>query len=260
MKIFIILLINIILIINFNNCRVREETWWNLCRKGYDPSFIPQTLAAAPEILDEKEEGTEQSCLMAACLNGNTKVIAEILKHGADPTIAEMQGYTCFHGVAFQGRIDATKFLIDYFKKNPNRKNNIIKPCTKHSDGFADFHRTIWGTEKRHASTLKIFLEYGGCSANDKPENGVPLLKMALQRKNKYIIRVLVEHDASFSELDKAEREEVRQIYEEVAHKKLHLNEMDAANHIDLSEMTEEDRELYHHIKHSLPEHDVEDL
>lgn len=50
--------------------------------------------------INEKEPKTEQTSLMVACLNGMGPMAEILLKHGADRTIGEQDGYTCLHGAA----------------------------------------------------------------------------------------------------------------------------------------------------------------
>ena len=50
--------------------------------------------------INEKEPKTEQTSLMVACLNGMGPMAEILLKHGADRTIGEKDGYTCLHGAA----------------------------------------------------------------------------------------------------------------------------------------------------------------
>merc|ERR1711879_1116269 len=101
--------------------------------------------------LDEKEEGSGQTPLMAATLAGMDKSVDYLLKKGADATIGEKDGYTPFHGAGFQGRADVARVLLQY----------RLDPSDRHKDGFTPLHRACWGNDLRHAEMVRVLLKNG---------------------------------------------------------------------------------------------------
>merc|ERR1711879_251332 len=117
--------------------------------------------------LDEKEEGSGQTPLMAATLAGMDKSVDYLLKKGADATIGEKDGYTPYHGSGFQGRADVAKIL----------KKHGLDPLDTHSDGYIGLHRACWGREQRHTDTVRAFLKMG-VDPNYKSKDGKTCLDM----------------------------------------------------------------------------------
>ncbi|KAJ1621479.1 hypothetical protein T492DRAFT_847013 [Pavlovales sp. CCMP2436] len=69
-----------------------------------DPIAIRVALAAGDAIDGQHLGG--QTALMMGCLHGKPKAVAALLEAGADREQGEAQGYTCVHGVGFQGRAE----------------------------------------------------------------------------------------------------------------------------------------------------------
>ncbi|GMI43873.1 hypothetical protein TeGR_g4282 [Tetraparma gracilis] len=101
--------------------------------------------------LDNRNPGSGQTPLMAACLRGDAEVVEYLLSVGADVSIPEKDGYTCPHGAGFQGRADVARVLI----------KRGIDVTEFHTDGFAPLHRACWGKKEGHAETVRVFLESG---------------------------------------------------------------------------------------------------
>jgi len=120
--------------------------------------------------------GGGQTPLMASCLGGSAKTAEWLIKNGADVTIGEKDGYTCFHGVGFQGRPKVTKVLFEQGLKDD-----------MHTDGYFGFHRACWGNEKRHAKTVQQFLK-NGVDPELKTQRGQTCMSMT---RNKHTKRVL---------------------------------------------------------------------
>merc|ERR1740124_367674 len=119
-----------------------------------------------------------QTPLMAACLAGSLNAMKWLLDYGADKTIGEKDGYTCLHGIGFQGRAELAKaFLQDYGLKD-----------TLHRDGFYAFHRACWGRDGRHAKTVEAFL-HAGIDPDFKAQNGKTCAEMTSNSKTKKIIK-----------------------------------------------------------------------
>ncbi len=89
---------------------------------------------------------------MASVLRGHKDLVIDLLAAGADFTIGEKDGYTPMHGAGFQGRAEIAAVLL---------KHGV--PATSyHADGYAPIHRAAWGTERRHADTIRVLVEEGG--------------------------------------------------------------------------------------------------
>jgi len=99
-------------------------------------------------------DNSGQTLIMYAVLTGKSKeIIMLLLEYGADVTIGENMGYTPIHGAAFQGRAELAKILVLNGKMNVNDRHD--------GDGYTPLHRATWGSEKRHADTVRVLLELG---------------------------------------------------------------------------------------------------
>ena len=67
----------------------------------------------------------------------------------------------------------------------------------KHSDGYWGFHRACWGREKRHAKTVKVFLD-NGTDPEFKSDDGRTCMQMTT---NKHTKKVLRKHAKNHTEL-----------------------------------------------------------
>lgn len=99
--------------------------------------------------------GSLQTPLMAAILRGQTEMVAYLLARTdvVDVSIPEKDGYTPAHGAAFQGRPEIMSLLIG---RGINVKDDF------HADGHAPLHRACWGTEARHAETVRVLRDEAG--------------------------------------------------------------------------------------------------
>ena len=103
--------------------------------------------------INETIDPSGQTPLMRAVLMGQAPdTIRTLLSLGADPAIAEKDGYTPMHGVGFQGRFELAPVLVNEFGLDPN---------DKHADGFTPLHRACWGPDERHAKTVEVLLKLG---------------------------------------------------------------------------------------------------
>ena len=77
-----------------------------------DLTTVKQALAdgAAPNAQDPQSGST---LLATAALMGHTKVVAQLLEHGADINGRSRDGGTALHAAAFLGRIETVKFLLE---------------------------------------------------------------------------------------------------------------------------------------------------
>ena len=111
---------------------------------------LKAALKADPGALNTPGPGG-QSPLMNAVLSGKAVAVKFLLRKGADTTVAEKDGYTPMHGAGFQGRAEIAKLLIDHG----------LDPFDVHKDGSNPMQRACWGSEERHAQTVRVFAESG---------------------------------------------------------------------------------------------------
>ena len=114
-----------------------------------DPAAIQEALDGGEDINSIGPGG--QSPLMHAVLTGNAAAVKFLLEKRADTAIPEKDGYTPMHGAGFQGRAEIAKLLIEHG----------LDPSDRHKDGFTPMHRACWGSERRHADTVRVFLKAG---------------------------------------------------------------------------------------------------
>ena len=133
--------------------------------------------------LNERETRSGQTPLMAASLAGKHLVVDRLLTLGADPTIAEKDGYNPPHGVAFQGRADATTVLIQHG----------VPVDDAHEDGYTPLHRTVWGMRQRHIDTARVLVRDGGADPDGLDSDGLPPSHRAASRGWKEMVEALLE-------------------------------------------------------------------
>jgi ankyrin repeat protein len=103
-----------------------------------DESLIRKAVKKGARINERREPFTqgEQTPLMTACLSGSVEAVRTLLELKANPKLGEKDGYTCLHGVAFQGRADVARMLL--------RDMPGAVPNDYHRDGYLPVHRTVW--------------------------------------------------------------------------------------------------------------------
>lgn len=85
---------------------------------------------------------------MAAVITGKVNIVKYLLEIGADPTIADKDGYTPPHGSAMYGTAQVMEALIEAG----------IDVNTYHEDGFLPLHRTCWEYEQvRYCSVVLYY-------------------------------------------------------------------------------------------------------
>ncbi len=137
--------------------------------------------------MNEREEGTGQTPLMAASLAGMHLAVEKLLDLGADADIPEKDGYNPPHGVAFQGRPLAARALIA----------RGIPVDVAHADGFTPLHRTVWGRSPSHLETAIVLMSEGGADVNRVDAAGYPVAHRAVgERKGRAWIDALLRHGA----------------------------------------------------------------
>jgi ankyrin repeat protein len=101
--------------------------------------------------INARDDASGQTCLMASVLRGKKLTVELLLFQGADPSVAEKDGYTPPHGAAFQGRTNVMAVLHEYG----------LSKQEYHSDGYLPFHRACWGQTERHAVFVLYLLKQG---------------------------------------------------------------------------------------------------
>ena len=157
------------------------------------------------------------TALMIASLNGNIDGIKVLLEAGADPNIADVNGYNCLHFVVFQGcSIDVLQTIIDHGvdvnatnkmghtalmiasgKGNIDGANVLLKAGTDPSIGDANgniwLHHSIIGDCKREVLQKII---YRNSQVNATNKKGHTALMIACAKGNIDGINVLLEAGA----------------------------------------------------------------
>mmetsp|Transcript_31498 Transcript_31498/g.65072 ORF Transcript_31498/g.65072 Transcript_31498/m.65072 type:complete len:182 (+) Transcript_31498:68-613(+) len=144
--------------------------------RSNDPTKIQEALSSGEDINLLGPGG--QSPLMHAVLTGNANAVKFLLEQRADTSVPEKDGYTPMHGAGFQGRAEIAKMLIAHG----------LDPSERHKDGFTPIHRACWGTEQRHADTVRVFLK-AGVPFDEAASNGQKPLDMA--QKNPATLKLL---------------------------------------------------------------------
>ncbi|CAE7661804.1 EMB2654 [Symbiodinium sp. CCMP2592] len=144
--------------------------------RSNDPTKIQEALSSGEDINLLGPGG--QSPLMHAVLTGNANAVKFLLEQRADTSVPEKDGYTPMHGAGFQGRAEIAKMLIAHG----------LDPSERHKDGFTPMHRACWGTEQRHADTVRVFLK-AGVPFDEAASNGQKPLDMA--QKNPATLKLL---------------------------------------------------------------------
>lgn len=91
-------------------------------------------------------------CFVAFSLRGLVDVVDVLLQdEHVDRSIGEKDGYTCAHGVGFQGRAALVPVL----------HRHGVDLSEPHRDGYTPLHRACWGRELRHSDTVQAFLDAG---------------------------------------------------------------------------------------------------
>jgi ankyrin repeat protein len=109
--------------------------------------------------INARDDASGQTCLMASVLRGKKLTVELLLFQGADPSVAEKDGYTPPHGAAFQGRTNVMAVLHEYG----------LSKQEYHADGYLPFHRACWGQTERHAVFVLYLLKQGIVTDIDIP-------------------------------------------------------------------------------------------
>lgn len=165
-----ILLLGLMLVSSSFTAFIGANQWFELCNSPDDTTkqitemISKQPKPAARLVLNLQHHETQQTCLMTACLLGKTKQIFTLLRLGADPTVPEKDGYTCWHGIAYQGRDKTAAKLLKFLEQDRDLTDHYpsFNPGRKHKDGFSPFQRTLWRSDSpRHLLTAKVLLDSG---------------------------------------------------------------------------------------------------
>eukprot|EP00908_Phaeocystis_cordata_P016642 Transcript_27924.p1 GENE.Transcript_27924~~Transcript_27924.p1 ORF type:complete len:179 (-),score=42.37 Transcript_27924:68-604(-) len=113
--------------------------------EGNNPSQLNMALKSThPKKLNEVGE-TGMTPLMTAVTKGKHKVIKGLLKGGADPSVANADGYTVMHVAAEEGHERVLQVLITHG----------LDANERHEDGLTPLHRAV---AKGHTDTVKSLL------------------------------------------------------------------------------------------------------
>jgi len=155
-----------------------KRAWFEECVRVPEPDDSPERLKAllvgldaweTKNVINTKQTGTDQTCFMISCLVGKPKQLITLLELGADPSIAETEGYTCWHGIGFQARPENAKALLRYIKANPQQveKYPVLDPKHRHKDQFTAFQRALWKHTPDAIRVIKILLAHDAVEEQD---------------------------------------------------------------------------------------------
>jgi ankyrin repeat protein len=172
-----------------------DRAFFAACR-GDDVDAARRAAAAAgPGFgIDEREQGSGQTALMASVLAGADKAVEMLLspEFNADASVPEKDGYTPMHGAGFQGRSTIASTLL---------KHGLDVDDVHAGDGLTPLWRTTWGSQQRHIDTATVMILEGRANVNfvtAKARHGEPhnALTSAVQRGNTRAISLLLKHGA----------------------------------------------------------------
>ena len=120
-----------------------------------------------PVNLEEKPRGAfgQTPLLMATSASGNVEVIDVLLKHGADVSAHDDNGFTLLDIATAQGRDGVVGRLLE----------GGADPSAKGPDGWTPMHRAAVGHSPRYAATLEHIIN-SGADPNTLDEDGLPLV------------------------------------------------------------------------------------
>lgn len=104
-----------------------------------------------------------QPALVAAALQGHAGVVRVLLEAGADPMVAEKDGFTVWHAAAFQGRAKVLVVLDEL---------SVPGFGISEVDGFTPLHRAAWGRRPGHVAAVRFLIGPGGRDCQLEAENG----------------------------------------------------------------------------------------
>ncbi|AMK77422.1 MULTISPECIES: ankyrin repeat domain-containing protein [Methylomonas] len=115
--------------------------------------------------------------------DGDTKAIAEYVKRGGDPNLANADGYTPLNLAAYHGHLPAVQVL----------HNAGANPCAEDGKG----NNALMGVAfKGDTPTARWFLNHSGCDVNRQNHAGQTALMMASLFGREEIIQLLMQHGA----------------------------------------------------------------
>ena len=138
--------------------------------------------------LDENREAfageDRQPALVAAALRGHAGVVRVLLEAGADPTVAEKDGFTVWHAAAFQGRAKVLVVLDEL---------SVPGYGLSEVDGFSPLHRAAWGRRPGHVNAVRYLIGPGGRDCQIVAENGSRPIERAPHPRIRALLEACVE-------------------------------------------------------------------
>jgi len=127
-----------------------------------------------------------------AARSGYLYVIQLLIAHGADPTIADSQGYNSLHLVTHSSSIMPLLYLL----------HQPINVDSRDAQGHTSL---MWAAYQGDALSVDLLLRHGA-NANLADDSGLTPLHWAVVRGNRIAIRRLIEHGADLNAKDGEDR------------------------------------------------------
>ena len=131
------------------------------------------------------------SPLMIAAQQGSLEIVNKLLTYGADPKYQNTSGKDSLMLACFAGQLEIVKVLAKH-------------GATLDSRDFSGSTALHWAVDGGHIEVVRWLLNKG-CQVDvkDYTSGWTPLMRLAMVKGNIYIARLLIQHGANISSMDK---------------------------------------------------------
>jgi ankyrin repeat protein len=105
-------------------------------------------LALVRKLLDLGVDPDRGYAVLGACAFGDVVTLEALLAAGADPDIGDLNGFSCGHAAAYNGRLDMLTYLIEH--------EHVLDDRNKHNRGVLDI-----AIFNHHEETVLMLLQQG---------------------------------------------------------------------------------------------------
>ena len=151
--------------------------------------MLQQVLDSDDSIANRAQECDGASPLWVATQLGHLDIVKQLLKHQANPNLADSRRYAPLHLAAMKGYIEIARMLLDAGAE-PNALNE---------DGYAPLHLAVMNG---HHGVTQLLLGTSGIETNAFSINGETPLHLAARGEQIDIIGLLLASGADFQEKD----------------------------------------------------------